>query len=528
MQGNYEEISSRIRWEWAMRTRSHKPHATILLATSITAIVALAAAAFAAPTFAATAPASCAKLAKRIANGRATTSAVRDRQRNAFRHCLENYRRSTSKRRPPSAPSTPSDTAAPTVAWQEPSAGATLNGTLDESNCTATAADAVGVDRVVFKVDGTTLNTERVAPYNCILDTTKVADGTHSLTATAFDAAGNSSDSTTSIKVANAVQPPVPAPEPEPAPAPPPSSSGGSLTIGIDGGYAGWSSTETTYRTQLDAAFTRHEWNLSQPVDAQDALVLKAASTVHARIHALLGGNQLGDANHYREWVVAFIRRYGLGGSFWQEHPELDEARYAMRAFELGNEPYFGEMSASLYADTVRPTLEEVKRLGLPATIVLPSRVYGNDTSWMDTLYERIPDLNELFYAFADHPYWYGHDPAASGDGGPFERLDTLRRRMNEKGASSKPIFITEYGESTANCGSECVSEAVQAEHLSAMLNAAISRTEWKVEMVSVFQLLDRGTASTDRELQFGLLREDGTQKPSYAIVQSLMQQHRG
>jgi len=648
MQGKYEEISSRIRWEWAMRTRSHKPHATILLATSITAIVALAAAAFAAPTFAATAPASCAKLAKRIANGRATTSAVRDRQRNAFRHCLENYRRSTSKRRPPSAPSTPSDTAAPTVAWQEPSAGATLNGTLDESNCTATAADAVGVDRVVFKVDGTTLNTERVAPYNClldttkvadgthsltatafdaagnsnsatisvkvsnkssqpapapapapepepapapppssgdtaapnvgweepaagatvtgklnesncaakasdaagidrvvfkvdgttlntervapyncILDTTKVADGTHSLTATAFDAAGNSSDSTTSIKVANAVQPPVPAPEPEPAPAPPPSSSGGSLTIGIDGGYAGWSSTETTYRTQLNAAVTRHEWDPAQPVYAQDALVLKAASTVHTRIHALLGGNQLGDANHYREWVVAFIRRYGLGGSFWQEHPELDEARYAMRAFELGNEPYFGEMSASLYADTVRPTLEEVKRLGLPAEIVLPSRVYGTDTSWMDTLYQRIPNLNQLFYAFADHPYWYGHDPAAGTAAGPFGRISVLRKRMNEKGASSKPIFITEYGESTANCGSECVSEAVQAEHLSAMLNAAISRTEWKVEMVSVFQLLDRGTASTDRELQFGLLREDGTRKPAYPVVSELMQLYR-
>ena len=51
-------------------------------------------------------------------------------------------------------------------------------------------------------------------------------------------------------------------------------------------------------------------------------------------------------------------------------------------------------MSASQYADTVRPTLEEVKRLGLPAKMILPSRVYGTDTSWMDTLYQRIPNLN--------------------------------------------------------------------------------------------------------------------------------------
>ncbi|HEX3173656.1 MAG TPA: hypothetical protein VHQ43_05500, partial [Solirubrobacterales bacterium] len=203
-------------------------------------------------------------------------------------------------------------------------------------------------------------------------------------------------------------------------------------------------------------------------------------------------------------------------------------ARYAMTTFELGNEPYFGEMSAAEYADTVRPTLEEVKRLGLPAKIVLPSRVYGSDTSWMDTLYERIPDLNELFFAFADHPYWYAHDPAQVGPAGPFGRIEALRRRMNELGANTKPIFITEYGESTASCGEECTSEAGQAEHLSAMISAVTARPDWGVKMLSVFQLRDRGTASGDRELQFGLLREDGTPKPSYAVVSSAMQQYRG
>jgi hypothetical protein len=46
--------------------------------------------------------------------------------------------------------------------------------------------------------------------------------------------------------------------------------------------------------------------------------------------------------------------------------------------------------------------------------------------------------------------------------------------------------------------------------------------------MISIFQLLDRGTDSSDRELQFGLLREDGTPKPSYGIVRAAMQQYRG
>jgi hypothetical protein len=308
----------------------------------------------------------------------------------------------------------------------------------------------------------------------------------------------------------------------------PPPPASGALILAIDGGYADWSDTETEERATLGAAVTRHEWDPAQPVNAQDALVLKAASQVHTRIHALLGENELGDATHYREWVVAFIRRYGLGGSFWKEHPELDEARYAMQTFELGNEPYFGGMTASEYADAVRPTLEEVKRLGLPAKMILDSRVYGTDTSWMDTLYARIPNLNTLFYAFADHPYWYGHDPAQVSPAGPFGRIETLRQRMDEQGAANKPIFITEYGESTADCGEECVDEETQAEHLAEMIAAVVSHPEWKVELLSIFQLLDRGTNSTNRELQFGLLRQDGTEKPSYPIVQAAVQNYRG
>jgi hypothetical protein len=302
----------------------------------------------------------------------------------------------------------------------------------------------------------------------------------------------------------------------------------GPLVIGVDGGYGSWSASEVEERVALNAAVTRHEWDPSEPVDAQDSLVYEAASEVHTRIHALLGANELGDPNHYREWVVEFIRRYGIGGSFWRENPGLDSARYAITTFELGNEPYFGGMTPTAYATTVKPTLEEVARLGLPAKIILPSRVYGNDTSWMDTLYRTIPDLNNLFYGFADHPYWYGHDPAQVSAAGPFGRITTLRNRMNELGAGAKPIFISEYGESTANCGGECVDEATQAKHLTEMIEAVTTHTEWGVEMLSVFQLVDRGTQSSDRELQFGLLRQDGTPKPSYAIVDAAMQQHRG
>ena len=312
---------------------------------------------------------------------------------------------------------------------------------------------------------------------------------------------------------------PVPTGEPHPGP----------LVVGIDGGVSSWWDEEIEFREALNAPVTRHEWDPSEPVDAQDELMLEAAGEVHTRIHALLGDNELGDATHYREWVVAFIRRYGQGGSFWSEHPELDASKYAITTFELGNEPYFGGMTPTSYAETVLPTLEAVHDLGLPAKLILPSYIYGTNTNWIDTLYQRIPNLNELFYAFADHPYWYGHSPDQGGDGNsPFERIDTLRAKMAEHGAGDKPLFITEYGESTADCGSECVSESVQAEHLKTMLDAIVSRPDWGVELFTVFQLHDWATNSSDREQQFGLLRQDGTPKPAYSILREAMQTYRG
>ncbi|HEY5942633.1 MAG TPA: Ig-like domain-containing protein [Solirubrobacterales bacterium] len=436
--------------------------------------------------------------------------------------------------KPAPAPEPAATDAAPDVSWATPIAGSTVTRKISGSTCEALASDDKGIEKVVMKVDGVTLNTESDAPWNCSFDSTKVSDGGHTLSATAYDTAGNTRTASISVNVSNLIDPvPEPIPDPEPTPAPAPAPTPGSfpssgLTIAVDGGHGYWSDAEISFRAQLGAAVTRHEWDPTEPVDHQDEIVYAAAAQIKTRIHAQLGANWLGTAGSYREFVVAFIKRYGVGGTFWKLHPELNEAAYAITTVELGNEPYFGDMSASLYAETVRPALETIKSQNLPVKVILVTRTYGTDTTWMDTLYSKIPNLNDYFYAFADHPYWYGHSPEEGTAAGPFGRIGVLRKRMNEKGAAAKPIWLTEYGQSTANCGSQCVSEATQKEHLQKILNAAITRTEWKIGMISVFQLRDRSSNPTDREHGFGLLRYDGGQKPSYSMVRSLMQQYRG
>ena len=69
----------------------------------------------------------------------------------------------------------------------------------------ATASDNVGVAEVQFFVDNNTtpLATDTSAPYSASWNTTTVTNGTHTLAAKAYDAAGNINTSTVTVTVAN-------------------------------------------------------------------------------------------------------------------------------------------------------------------------------------------------------------------------------------------------------------------------------------------------------------------------------------
>lgn len=96
---------------------------------------------------------------------------------------------------------TSGDTTAPTVSISSPAAGATVTGTVSVN---ATASDNVGVTKVEFYLDGVLQSTDTVSAYSWSWATTGAANGSHSLTAKAYDAAGNVKTSTAvSVTVSN-------------------------------------------------------------------------------------------------------------------------------------------------------------------------------------------------------------------------------------------------------------------------------------------------------------------------------------
>jgi thermitase len=92
------------------------------------------------------------------------------------------------------------DTTPPTASFISPTAGATVSGTVTVE---VLVNDNVGVTSLSLNVDGASLGTDTSSPYSFQWDTKAATNGAHTLTATASDAAGNTSSTSITVTVGN-------------------------------------------------------------------------------------------------------------------------------------------------------------------------------------------------------------------------------------------------------------------------------------------------------------------------------------
>lgn len=107
---------------------------------------------------------------------------------------------------PDTIPTTPTgDVTPPSISITAPTDGATVSGTV---TITVNASDNVAVRSVSYTVDGVAIGSSTTAPYTIAWDVSTIADGLHSLTARAYDAAGNNTSATISVSKSTTVLPP--------------------------------------------------------------------------------------------------------------------------------------------------------------------------------------------------------------------------------------------------------------------------------------------------------------------------------
>jgi hypothetical protein len=102
------------------------------------------------------------------------------------------------------------DVVAPTAIITSPLNNATVKGIVDFS---ANAQGSSAITKVEFSVDGTLLATDTTSGYSVKWDTTKVANGDHTLSVKSYDSAGRTGQASGVVEVANIIVTPPPPPD---------------------------------------------------------------------------------------------------------------------------------------------------------------------------------------------------------------------------------------------------------------------------------------------------------------------------
>jgi hypothetical protein len=95
--------------------------------------------------------------------------------------------------------------AAPTVSWSKPSSGATLSGTVANSNCVVNGLRIKKVEFYVVNSSGTAklVDTDTASGWNCDFDTKQFPNGSYTLRAVAYDGSNMKATANRSVKISN-------------------------------------------------------------------------------------------------------------------------------------------------------------------------------------------------------------------------------------------------------------------------------------------------------------------------------------
>jgi len=211
-------------------------------------------------------------------------------------------------------------------------------------------------------------------------------------------------------------------------------------------------------------------------------------------------------------------------------------APLGVRTWELWNEPNIRQFfspkpDATLYAAMVKAAGPAAHAADPGATVLTaglaPSFTAGGDLSPQDVvsaLYAQ--GARGSFDAVAMHPYTYPADPSSTAAWTGWTQLLRVRDVMVANGDAAKKVWLTEVGAPTNGPGAiangptysgtpDHVSEAYQASIATQAVTKAASY-DWAGPLFW-YDYQDLGTAANDKENFFGLLRHDGSRKPSYA-----------
>ena len=225
------------------------------------------------------------------------------------------------------------------------------------------------------------------------------------------------------------------------------------------------------------------------------------------------------DAADLGVFAARLVQRYGPGGSFWAQHPELPLR--PIRAWQVWNEPnlphnWYPNPDPLGYAQLLRVTAAAI-RAADPGAEVLAAGMPDSDNGVAFEEY-----LSALYAAGAQHSFdsfaLNAYSPTAQGT------IDLVRyvRGLLDARGDTRPMNVTEFGWSSAGpIKPQRTTEEGQAQNIAAVVRTVgAERAQLRLERLIEFSWRDRVVAPGMKDqwpYYTGLLRTDASPKPALA-----------
>lgn len=203
----------------------------------------------------------------------------------------------------------------------------------------------------------------------------------------------------------------------------------------------------------------------------------------------------------YATFAAAVAARYGAGGSFWTQNPQLPYE--PAQIFEIWNEPNVSTfwVPPARFATLYTAAREAILAVDPQASVIVGGLADDSQSfdatedypaQYVISMFESDPGLRGQVDGFALHPY-----AATAGDAEKWT-VD-FRQALTQEGEGSAPIYLTEFGWTTGNASAE----SWRAQQMSA-LALTLSRSNCGIAMLAPYDWINPGSVNGSGD--FGLV----------------------
>jgi hypothetical protein len=237
---------------------------------------------------------------------------------------------------------------------------------------------------------------------------------------------------------------------------------------------------------------------------------------------------QPADPSQFAQFAATAAARYGSQVAAWEIWNEPNSAGF-----------WAPSPNAAAYSKLLVLTASAIRKADSGAYIVsgglAPEANDGSDIAQLNFLSQMCSDgALSAVNAIAVHPYSGPVPPNYSASWNAWQQMENTspsdRSILNGCGASTKPLWITEFGAPTNGPGpaSNTNSYVLGATHVTEQLQAyeetqAIQdvASDTSIKAIFLYSSEDAGTSTTTNENFFGQVRANGTQKPAFTAISS-------